>query len=130
MKVIPLALFAHKFFLNSSFEAMNNLSTRAGQCVAMGVDTVLGLLGSDAHCQEHGGVLVQRIRICASCSKGYGENPPFPSNGKRCARCRNAWYCDKTCQKNDWRKHKNECMDYKNHKKRYRKQQKKARKAR
>lgn len=128
-EVIPSHSLLTNFFY-SSFEAMNNLSTRVGQCVAMDLDTVLGLLGSDAHCQEHGGVVLQMERMCASCSAGYGFNPPFPEDGKRCAGCRNVWYCDKTCQTQHWSVHRNECKAYKDHKKRYSTQKKKARRAR
>ena len=28
---------------------------------------------------------------------------------KRCSRCRNQWYCDKTCQKAAWVRHRREC---------------------
>ncbi|KAI0748702.1 hypothetical protein C8Q80DRAFT_1173197 [Daedaleopsis nitida] len=28
---------------------------------------------------------------------------------KVCGRCRNAWYCDETCQSTDWEEHRSEC---------------------
>ncbi|KAI0076540.1 SET domain-containing protein [Panus rudis PR-1116 ss-1] len=35
---------------------------------------------------------------------------PAPKGGlKRCTRCRKVWYCDATCQNNDWASHRMEC---------------------
>ncbi|KAN0100202.1 hypothetical protein V8E55_000186 [Tylopilus felleus] len=31
------------------------------------------------------------------------------ANVKKCARCKTAWYCSKTCQNNGWLSHKDEC---------------------
>ncbi|KAH7921166.1 SET domain-containing protein [Leucogyrophana mollusca] len=41
---------------------------------------------------------------CSSCSA-----PAPPSGLKRCTRCRVVWYCNSTCQTNDWFVHKFEC---------------------
>lgn len=30
---------------------------------------------------------------------------------KRCARCKNAWYCSKKCQNEDWSSHKVTCVE-------------------
>ena len=48
--------------------------------------------------------------ICSYCSAGYGGNPPPPGQLMCCAQCKNAWYCNKACQKKHWREgHKAEC---------------------
>ena len=41
-------------------------------------------------------------RVCVSC----GDSG---SAMKTCARCRECWYCSRTCQKNHWHVHKNSC---------------------
>lgn len=43
------------------------------------------------------------MQSCAYCLK-YSELPM-----KRCSKCRIIYYCDKSCQKNDWAKHKLTC---------------------
>ena len=48
-------------------------------------------------------------RICHACNAGYGNNPPFPPNGKRCGGCANIYYCNVECQKKHWPTHKHEC---------------------
>lgn len=30
---------------------------------------------------------------------------------KRCARCKNAWYCSRSCQEADWKTHKFDCKE-------------------
>lgn len=48
--------------------------------------------------------------ICSACNAGYGRNPPPPGPLKVCSGCKNAFYCNKACQKEHWkRKHKAEC---------------------
>ncbi|KAH9026262.1 SET domain-containing protein [Lactarius deliciosus] len=42
--------------------------------------------------------------FCSSCIA------PAPTTGlKRCTLCKNLWYCNATCQNNDWALHKKEC---------------------
>ena len=56
--------------------------------------------------------------ICSNCSAGYGNNPSPPGPMKVCAQCKNAWYCNRECQKKHWRRqHKGECVILKNNKK-------------
>ncbi|KAH8707545.1 hypothetical protein GQ44DRAFT_628549 [Phaeosphaeriaceae sp. PMI808] len=38
---------------------------------------------------------------CTTCSGGPAK--------RRCSRCKSAYYCDKTCQKSDWKTHRNTC---------------------
>jgi hypothetical protein len=47
-----------------------------------------------------------RINTCTNCKK-------LEFNGvklKKCANCRDAYYCDQTCQRADWISHKDTCM--------------------
>ena len=44
--------------------------------------------------------------ICNRC--GYSENY-LPQNMKQCSKCKKAFYCDKLCQKADWKIHKKIC---------------------
>ncbi|KAN0111816.1 hypothetical protein V8E52_008196 [Russula decolorans] len=42
--------------------------------------------------------------FCSSCVS------PAPATGlKRCTQCKNLWYCNASCQNNDWALHKKEC---------------------
>ena len=43
------------------------------------------------------------ISVCANC--GFEG-----TNLLRCSRCKLVHYCDKTCQKNHWKKHKKYCI--------------------
>ncbi|KAK7034676.1 hypothetical protein VNI00_012318 [Paramarasmius palmivorus] len=48
---------------------------------------------------------------CSACSAST-DAPATASSPKklsRCAKCRVVWYCDSTCQTNDWSIHKHEC---------------------
>ncbi|KAF2026573.1 hypothetical protein EK21DRAFT_73862, partial [Setomelanomma holmii] len=38
---------------------------------------------------------------CSTCSGGPAK--------RRCSRCKAAYYCDKNCQKSDWKTHRNVC---------------------
>ena len=42
---------------------------------------------------------------CSHCKKAGSEQAPL----KRCTRCRSAWYCNRDCQKADWKTHKKTC---------------------
>ncbi|KAI0305279.1 hypothetical protein B0F90DRAFT_1809064 [Multifurca ochricompacta] len=43
--------------------------------------------------------------LCSSCIS------PAPAAGlKRCTQCKSIWYCNATCQSNDWAFHKKECV--------------------
>lgn len=44
-------------------------------------------------------------RVCDNC----GKIPPPQSGSKRCQRCLKVHYCDRTCQKADWKRHKQWC---------------------
>jgi hypothetical protein len=37
--------------------------------------------------------------------------PETVDKHKRCGRCRNAWYCSKKCQTEDWKSHKVNCLE-------------------
>lgn len=83
------------------------------------VDELMDFLGdpaADAHKRTVtlNGVTrcVKGLKICGHCKAGYGINPPFPSDGKRCGGCRNIHYCNETCQRADWRRHKKVCATY------------------
>ena len=43
-------------------------------------------------------------KTCAKCHKA-----PTNVSLKRCAKCQNQWYCDRDCQKADWKLHKTFC---------------------
>jgi mitochondrial splicing suppressor protein 51 len=43
---------------------------------------------------------------CAHCNKTQAS---LGRRLKRCAKCRNAQYCDRTCQQNHWKQHKKAC---------------------
>ena len=43
------------------------------------------------------------LRVCSNCQK-------LDSDLKVCSRCRNSFYCDATCQKAHYPKHKPECL--------------------
>jgi splicing suppressor protein 51 len=43
---------------------------------------------------------------CAKCQKAAGPANPL----KRCAKCREASYCNRECQKADWKNHKKDCV--------------------
>ena len=81
-------------------------------------ETVLSLLSpgsthfiTDVHGQAW---KLSTSHICSYCSAGYGDKPPPPGPLKCCAQCKNAWYCDKTCQKKHWKEgHKTECTELK-----------------
>ncbi|KAH9985658.1 SET domain-containing protein [Russula compacta] len=42
--------------------------------------------------------------FCSSC-----VSPASVTGLKRCTQCKNVWYCNATCQNNDWALHKKEC---------------------
>ncbi|KAE9407296.1 SET domain-containing protein [Gymnopus androsaceus JB14] len=46
---------------------------------------------------------------CSSCFA-----PSGPDGMKRCTKCRTVYYCDSTCQNNDWKIHKHECTSLQN----------------
>ena len=50
-------------------------------------------------------VLFTTDRVCNCC----GLLPPPGENLRACSLCMEAWYCSKTCQREDWRDHKLEC---------------------
>ena len=41
------------------------------------------------------------LKMCANCDK--------PHSKSRCSRCKQVWYCSKTCQKHAWKEHKIVC---------------------
>ena len=43
-------------------------------------------------------------KTCAKCHKTQADKPL-----KRCAKCQNQWYCNRDCQKADWKAHKAFC---------------------
>lgn len=43
---------------------------------------------------------------CSNCRKTQKE---LPIPLKRCAQCKNQWYCSRECQKTDWKRHKKVC---------------------
>lgn len=43
--------------------------------------------------------------ICSTCARP----PPFGHSLLRCSRCKCAYYCSRTCQKQAWKLHKTEC---------------------
>jgi hypothetical protein len=45
---------------------------------------------------------VEPCRACGKCALGRKL--------KRCTRCKQAFYCNQTCQKKDWRQHKRKCI--------------------
>lgn len=53
------------------------------------------------------------VFACASCGRRVGEDGP-EHWANRCAGCHRLFYCDQTCQQNDWRhRHRDECADAK-----------------
>lgn len=50
-----------------------------------------------------------KMRVCASCHAGYGDNGSFPDGGKQCGRCKTVYYCNRSCQKKHWAVHKTTC---------------------
>ncbi len=44
--------------------------------------------------------------------EGCPNNPPYASTLRKCARCKEALYCDQTCQARDWSKHKLHCRPF------------------
>lgn len=57
-------------------------------------------------------IILPRSRICSNCGKSGLE---IGSELKRCTRCKTVYYCDATCQKSHWKKHKLECVTMDNH---------------
>ena len=47
-------------------------------------------------------------KTCQCCNKKYVKQEQG-INFKKCAKCQNAWYCSKKCQKADWKTHKKKC---------------------
>lgn len=66
----------------------------------------------DADMRVASGRPLRKNRICAACSRGYGHNPPFPKDGKRCGGCLNISYCDRKCQAAHWGVHKGQCKQF------------------
>lgn len=52
----------------------------------------------------HKPILHKERRVCNACT----TDKPL-AELKRCARCKNAWYCDEKCQTKDWAQHKPTC---------------------
>lgn len=50
-------------------------------------------------------------KTCQNCGKKY-EKKEKECKFKKCAKCQNAWYCNKECQKADWKKHKKKCGNF------------------
>jgi|TARA_A100001391_G_scaffold151483_1_gene109205 hypothetical protein len=48
-------------------------------------------------------------KTCQNCGKKYEKKQ---CRFKKCAKCQNAWYCNKECQKADWKKHKKKCGNF------------------
>ena len=57
---------------------------------------------SDAEQREH--MSVGSTTQCNFCNKPKQAAPLL-----RCSRCKAIWYCNKDCQRQDWRRHKPEC---------------------
>src|SRR5213080_2328666 len=49
----------------------------------------------------------QIVSGCSNCQKPYAK--------LRCGKCKLSYYCDKECQKENWKVHKNVCQDLKEH---------------
>ncbi|KAI9034160.1 hypothetical protein DFJ74DRAFT_648431 [Hyaloraphidium curvatum] len=45
---------------------------------------------------------------CYKCGK-LGDDDP--AGLQRCSRCRNAFYCGRRCQQDDWSRHRAECRE-------------------
>lgn len=59
-------------------------------------------------------LVAKNTRICSYCSAGYGIKPLPPNKLKVCGRCKNAYYCNRSCQVNHYSIHKHVCLDAKN----------------
>jgi hypothetical protein len=47
--------------------------------------------------------------ICAGCKKKLHFSISTAEALKRCARCKETFYCSRECQKTDWKSHKKSC---------------------
>ena len=45
-------------------------------------------------------------KMCSTCKKSESE---VGTTLLTCSRCKRVYYCSKTCQKNDWKRHRKEC---------------------
>eukprot|EP01052_Picozoa_sp_SAG31_P016698 SAG31_NODE_1115_length_9839_cov_39.294661_7_plen_254_part_00 len=50
----------------------------------------------------------ETARVCTYCTGKLSEGGSLGGRGK-CTRCKAAWYCSKSCQRNDWPTHKLIC---------------------
>jgi hypothetical protein len=60
------------------------------------------LSGPSVSKEEFGRGFVESMRACACCGSRVKAL-------QRCSRCKQVWYCSKSCQKKDWKNHKLSC---------------------
>ena len=56
---------------------------------------------------------IELTRVCRQCGKtGYEKRNEDGSRLLPCSKCKSTYYCDKTCQKADWKAHKQTCNPF------------------